>query len=203
MRIECLILAGCFAALAATSLPAEPEVDPDFPEKALAAEIAQRYGQALKAELVAAMQHRGVTGAVAVCRDRAPAIAREISAETGWQVRRVTLKPRNPDSQPDAWEATMLKSAEMALAGDPPRTPTESAMRFPADVCEGQAAGTNEVRYVKYLYTESVCLTCHGAALAPDVQAAITAAYPGDQATGYTVGQLRGAISVRGPLTVP
>ncbi len=203
MRIEILLAVGCFVATGTVTLRAEPETDPSFPEKAAVAAAAQQFGAALKAELLAAMQQGGVTGAVAVCRDRAPALARDVSAETGWTVRRVTLKPRNPDSQPDGWETAMLKSAEGASSRDPSRKPAESAMRFPADVCTGQSAGTNEVRYLKYIYIEPVCLACHGTAIDPAVQTAISASYPADQATGYTVGQLRGAISVRGPLTSP
>jgi hypothetical protein len=202
MRIG-IMVAGCLAVFGSFLVRAESGLDPAFPEKAAVASAAQQFGAALKAELLAAMEQGGVTGAVAVCRDRAPAIAREVSVATGWTVRRVSLKPRNPASQPDAWETAMLKTLETQLAGDTPRTLTESAMRFPADVCEGQAADTNEVRYLKYIYIEPVCLACHGTAIDPSVQSAISGSYPGDQATGYAVGQLRGAISVRGPLTAP
>ena len=39
---------------------------------------------------------------------------------------------------------------------------------------------------------QALCTKCHGAAIAPDVQAAVAAAYPTDQATGYAEGALRG-----------
>lgn len=41
---------------------------------------------------------------------------------------------------------------------------------------------------------QPMCLTCHGADLAPDVQAAIAERYPDDRATGYRTGELRGVI---------
>jgi hypothetical protein len=48
---------------------------------------------------------------------------------------------------------------------------------------------------------QEFCLACHGPAdsIAPAVKQVITARYPNDQATGYAIGELRGAISVRVP----
>jgi len=50
-----------------------------------------------------------------------------------------------------------------------------------------------------------VCLQCHGepAKLAPGVAEALKELYPDDQATGYSLGDLRGAISIRIPLEAP
>ena len=39
-----------------------------------------------------------------------------------------------------------------------------------------------------------MCLACHGAEVAPEVQAAIAERYPDDRATGYRAGELRGVI---------
>ncbi len=44
------------------------------------------------------------------------------------------------------------------------------------------------------------CTVCHGTQLAPAVQEALAARYPSDQATGYGVGELRGAFTLRKPL---
>ncbi len=46
------------------------------------------------------------------------------------------------------------------------------------------------------------CLQCHGApdVLVGGVAAALRELYPDDQVTGYTVGDLRGAISVEIPI---
>ena len=40
-----------------------------------------------------------------------------------------------------------------------------------------------------------MCLTCHGPveAIPPEVRAVLRKRYPSDQATGYSVGDLRGA----------
>jgi hypothetical protein len=48
------------------------------------------------------------------------------------------------------------------------------------------------VGYVEPIYVQPLCVTCHGATLAPDLQAKIDELYPNDQATGYAAGDLRG-----------
>ena len=50
---------------------------------------------------------------------------------------------------------------------------------------------------MKALPTEQVCLGCHGANLAPEVQAKLSELYPVDKATGYELGQVRGAVVVQ------
>ena len=44
---------------------------------------------------------------------------------------------------------------------------------------------------------QPVCLTCHGKRLAGDVRTAIAEHYPDDRATGYALGDVRGAIYLR------
>jgi hypothetical protein len=50
-----------------------------------------------------------------------------------------------------------------------------------------------------------MCLTCHGekARIPPAVEAVIAQEYPGDRATGFAEGDVRGAVSVRVPLASP
>ena len=43
---------------------------------------------------------------------------------------------------------------------------------------------------------EAICLTCHGENLAQPVIDALQQYYPDDMATGYQLGQVRGAISL-------
>jgi hypothetical protein len=52
------------------------------------------------------------------------------------------------------------------------------------------------LRMMRGIVTEPVCLACHGEAVAPDVRETILARYPGDGATGFAVGDLRGALWV-------
>lgn len=55
-------------------------------------------------------------------------------------------------------------------------------------------------RMMKGIETEAVCVTCHGGSVADSVLQAIQAAYPDDRATGFEVGDLRGALWVEVPL---
>lgn len=52
------------------------------------------------------MAERGPGHALEVCSVQAPAIASLLSTD-GWQVKRVSLKNRNPDAVPDEWEAAV------------------------------------------------------------------------------------------------
>jgi hypothetical protein len=50
-----------------------------------------------------------------------------------------------------------------------------------------------------------MCLACHGApeTLAPSITEKLAADYPKDRATGYSVGQIRGAVTVKRLLGTP
>ena len=86
-----------------------------------AKQIVQQFFSRLKGELQGAMKHGGPVKAIQVCQQRAPAIARELSEQTGWDVGRTSLKLRNPANQPDAWELGVLnKFEERKAAGEDP-----------------------------------------------------------------------------------
>jgi hypothetical protein len=156
--------------------------------------IAMEMGKTLKERLLYVIEQQGITGAVDVCAEAAPAIAAELSERHGVMVRRVSLRARNPANQPDAWERMKLESTEMLLAQTNTVRLTESYAGGTAEDHE------SEVRYLRYLYMEPLCLTCHGSVLSPEVEAVIKQRYPDDQATGYGIDELRGAISVRFPI---
>lgn len=154
-----------------------------------------RLIQGLGGELRQAMGQGGPVGAISVCKDKAPRIAATVSAETGTTVRRVTTRARNPASRPDAWEAAVLQDFEARLAQG--ATP-DSLVR--QEVV--QDSGGRSLRYMKGLVVQEICMTCHGTedTIPAEVRAKLAAEYPGDQATGYRPGMLRGAVSVRRPL---
>ena len=157
---------------------------------------ARKVAITLPPKLLAALQQEisksGPEGAILVCKDMAPKMADEISRQTGWKIKRVSLKARNDARAiPDAWEKAALEDFDKrAAAGEPP-----------AQLEKGEKID-NEYRYVKALPVQPLCLSCHGPVeqLTPAVKSALTQHYPNDLATGYSVGQIRGAISVRKPL---
>jgi len=106
-------------------------------------------------------------------------------------VRRVGTRVRNPSNAPDDLERQVLArfAATIAEGGDPVDT---------AFVARTSAGGM-ELRFLRPLRVQEFCLDCHGPAnqLSPEVLQVLASRYPDDQATGYAVGDLRGAISVR------
>lgn len=151
-------------------------------------------------KVVAAMQEavaeKGVAGAIPVCKEQAPALIQDKRRETGWEIRRVSLKTRNAErGTPDLWEARQLADFNIRAAnGEKPDT-LEKAEIVSID-------GKPVFRYMKALPVGDVCMYCHGPAdsLEADLKARLAEHYPKDQATGYAKGQIRGALTVKRPL---
>ena len=158
---------------------------------------AQRVAQELVSELGAALKQAltesGPEGAISVCRDTAPMLANSLSRRTGWKVGRVSLQARNPlIGQPDAWEQRVLQrfDEEAASGADPAK------LHAAEIVSEPQA---NYFRFMKALPVKPLCLTCHGneQTIPASVQARLAQEYPNDSATGYSAGQIRGAVTIK------
>jgi Protein of unknown function (DUF3365) len=157
-----------------------------------ARQVASQVPPKLLATLTAAIDKDGAAGAIAVCRDEAPKLAKAASEQSGWNIRRVSLRPRNPKAVPDAWERAALEDFDRrAAAGEGPAK-LEKAEVIVED-------GKQVQRYMRALPTQQLCLSCHGAAasLSPAVAAQLNALYPADQAVGYQVGDIRGAMTIK------
>ena len=154
--------------------------------------LSMQLGTELKAELGAAIQKGGPVAAIDVCHTRAPAIAARLSAESGARVGRTALKLRNPANAPDDLQRAVLEQFAGDLASGKIEGPLEAAFEI-------KRAGGIERHYMRAIPTEALCLTCHGETVAPELAAAIARDYPGDQATGFKQGELRGAFSVVWP----
>jgi hypothetical protein len=151
-------------------------------------------------QVVNAMQEavaaQGVAGAIPVCKVQAPALIEQKRAETGWDIRRVSLRTRNAArATPDLWEARQLADFNIRAAqGEKPET-LEKGEIVSVD-------GKPVFRYIKALPVGEVCLKCHGPVegMAAGLSAKLAESYPQDQATGYAKGQIRGALTVKRPL---
>jgi hypothetical protein len=185
MRAMLPILLVLTACSAAPALPPEREA-------ALAARsalLADAFQSELQGALKGALASGGPAAAIEVCAQVAPAIAERLSAESGAQVRRTALKPRNPAAKPDAFERetmTAWRVSPLDQAGKP--------------MVRGAGVSSDEgpaFRWMRAIPTQKMCLQCHGETIAPEVAAAIAARYPEDRATGFREGELRGALSIR------
>jgi hypothetical protein len=187
MKIRLIAAAAFMLPFACTFAHAEEEV--------LLVE-ARKVATTLPPKLLVALQDEiaktGPEGAVPVCKDMAPKMAGEISQQTGWKIKRVSLKARNDArATPDEWEKAVLEDFDKRAA----------AGESPAKLEKGEKIG-NEYRFAKALPVQPLCLSCHGPAeqISPAVKTVLGNHYPKDQATGYSVGQIRGVISVRKPI---
>ena len=148
--------------------------------------IVKQFGGALKPQLVKAMKQGGPVHAIEVCADKAPAIAQKLSQDTGWSVKRVSLKSRNAETAtPDTWEAEVLEDFDkQQAAGAKVGKLTASSLK------------NGTFRFMKAQGVQGVCLTCHGSNIKPNVLQALLKRYPNDNATGHSLGQVRGAFSL-------
>ena len=173
------------AALVVASAVLAADEPPPSPEQEARALAKQFVGQ-LKPQLKQAMDQGGPAMAVTVCAEVAPAIADNLSAESGWTVKRVSLQPRNSGrAQPDQWEQAVLYDFN--------RRQAEGEM--PARIAFGEEVD-GQYRFMQAQGVEPLCLLCHGKGLSDEAQAALDKYYPDDQATGYSLDQVRGAISL-------
>lgn len=157
-----------------------------------ARQIAKDMPPKLMAVLTEEINNNGFASAISVCRDKAPAMAKAASEKTGWQIRRVSERNRNPLAVPDDWESTVLSEFDKrAKAGEPLAQLEKAALVT--------HKGQQQYRYMKALPTQPLCLNCHGQVnkLHGDVKKVLKELYPGDRATGYELEQIRGAISLQ------
>jgi hypothetical protein len=125
-----------------------------------------------------------------------PAVVGRMTAEnfyirTGIHIKQTSLKLRNPEDAPDKWEAQVLKNME---SPDYPKGKTYSEVILPN--------GKKVYRYMKPLYIEEPCLLCHEERekIPAYIRTYLEEHYPTDEAVGYKLGDLRGAISITIPL---
>ncbi len=161
--------------------------------RSIASDLMTELGQKLKG----AMANDGPVAAVSVCKEAAPAIAKRLSAQHGAQVTRVGTRVRNPTmGVPNGWQKDALAEFEARMdKGDKPADLEYWKVVENSD-------GKRELRYAKAIVTQPLCLTCHGKSedIPAPLMDKIRAEYPDDQATGYSVGKLRGAVVVTRPL---
>ena len=179
----------------AAALAALPAFAGDDPLLAEARSVASAMPPKLLEVLQEEIRKGGPEGAIGVCREKAPAMAKAASEKTGWAIRRVSLKNRNPKAVPDAWEEAVLKEFEQRLAAGEKPTGLEKGEIVSED-------GRKVYRYMKALPTQDLCLQCHGTPerISPAVRAKLQELYPQDKAVGYHADEIRGAITIKKPL---
>lgn len=156
----------------ASSAPAEsaaalsPEQIAQQAAKALASQLTER--------LMTAMADGGPAGAIAVCSQEAPRIARQVGVQHGVTIGRTSFKLRNPKNKPPQWAVPLVEKrvAEVSMV----------------DLPDGGHGVLLPIRL------KSICTNCHGSVdqIAEGVRDALKATYPEDRAIGFQKDDLRG-----------
>lgn len=131
-----------------------------------------------------AVKTEGIAAAIASCRTLSPRI--EAGKSTGEvRIRRISDRYRNPDHAPDPYEASILAQWKNDLA----------AGEKPGVLSAETDAGFRVMKPI--IIGNGLCLQCHGAPaeMNPDAAREIARLYPDDRATGYKLGDLRGAFT--------
>ncbi len=146
----------------------------------------------LGGRLNAALANGGPADAIAFCSGEAQELTDSVSRSLGpgWEVKRTTLRTRNPRNAPDSLEAEALAyfaSREGSASG------------APSSYVQRTSAGS--YRYYIPLRIGHMCLECHGDPdqMDPAVRSILSERYPLDQATGYREGEFRGVVRVTVP----
>jgi len=146
------------------------------------AELLAPYKMEFKKALMAGMQ-TGPENAISACKDQAPAITAALATE-GVRIGRSSHRLRNPANVAPDWVEPALKAY---LEDEADRVPRVVAL------------ANNREGYIEPISVKPLCLTCHGASLAPGVREQITTMYPEDEATGFKLDDLRGVYWVEYP----
>ncbi len=159
---------------------------------ALGERLAGDLLEAMKGELMRAMEDEGPVEAMRICGGRAMEIAREVenSSERPVRIKRTSARYRNPENAPDAAELRAL-----SLLEERPPAGVDGREHLVQKV---RREGREYLRYYKPLTVGAICLNCHGErSRIPDgVNTALAQRYPDDLAVGYGLGDLRGALRI-------
>ena len=170
---------------------------PGDPQTATALAAARKAADDLTAELrsllLDELRAGGPPAAVTACAHSAQARTSQYRESSGIDIRRVSLRHRNPTNAPDALEARVLESFDR-LAVE--RRPEAEHWEVVSE------SGRRSLRYLRPLVANAMCLGCHGPRerLSEAVRSSLASRYPDDRATGYAPGDVRGAISIRLPI---
>ena len=152
--------------------------------------LVKPFGRDLKHALSTSMKSGGPIKALEVCNLQAGPIAKNNSSLSTWDVSRTSLKTRSESNKPDAWEFNVLQLFEKNKAAGEDLKTMEYSEVYTED-------GKQVYRYMKPIATAGLCLSCHGVTLANDVKDKVKQLYPNDKATGFTLGDIRGAFSLK------
>lgn len=179
VRHSCLVLlAVCFFSITVDA----DEVSGNDGRIAARSAVSE-FGMTLKAALGAALATGDLIAALDVCSEQAPQMAATVSTQSGITVGRTSEKPRNLANRPTDWQLAVLREWQ----ADKDHGKDISKREFYVEQPDGG------FRYMRPILIKPPCLACHGETQSAELKAALEIRYPDDRATGYKLGDLRGA----------
>ena len=152
--------------------------------------ITKAFAGSLQSELQGAMKSGGPLNALNVCNVEAMPITAKSAENSNALISRVSLKNRNPANVPNDWQRAVLEDFDKRAAdGEDPATMASATVVQTDD-------GKHQMRFMKATPAGGVCLACHGQQIDTELQSKLDELYPEDKATGYSLGEVRGAIVV-------
>ncbi len=139
----------------------------------------------LSTNLFQAIQQGGITNALSVCSVKALPLTQLVGDTNQVKLSRVSHKTRNSANQPSETELKILTDFQGQIAGK---------TNPPSPVVTSDAAGRLTF-YAPIVLNNPLCLNCHGTPdeqIPPEVVALLEKLYPQDEATGFSMGELRG-----------
>ena len=150
-------------------------------QQELVATAVNALASEMMGELTAALDSGDVSAAISVCKEKAPHVAAQVSDVYGVQIGRTSNRLRNPANVAPEWAQVYITE----MVEDPTYV----------------AGPDGELGALLPIRLRAECQMCHGPAEQIDdgVMAAISEAYPDDQAVGFVEGDLRGWFWVEAP----
>jgi len=155
-----------------------------------ARKVSNQLAEKIRGLLLQEIDKGGFSSAVRVCSELAQEMTLQFNAETGHHVRRISLKYRNPKNVADAYEQRKLEEFNIL-------NQKEELSKEYSEIVEEQ--GKKYLRYLRPLIVAPVCVNCHGPKenIPQEVKTILAERYPDDRATGFLVGDVRGAVTVK------
>ena len=159
----------------------------DETESEFAQKVSMTLLKTLGKNLKMHMKKEGPVGAAKFCSLEALNITQEVSEKYGKKVdvKRISLKYRNPVNAPTQEQIVVLKKLEALNA----------EQKLPK--LYKQENNDSTTYYKPLVIKKKVCLKCHGNITTSALKNYIEKTYPEDEARGYKMGDLRGAVLVK------
>ena len=160
-----------------------------FYQEELAISVINKTMKTLKNKLQTALKSGDAVSAFKLCSLEAQDLTM-INNTVNTSVKRISLRYRNSANKPSNKEELILKSFEKKYS---------SGVEFNNLVFKELTTNYKEktFTYIKAIPTKSVCLNCHGNNIDSELLQEIKINYPDDKATGFNLGDIRGAFVVK------